>query len=187
MKTFSVQLTALLLIAAMLFALAGCGGGSSLPINELHDQDYKEELVYPSSKLNAEALYASVTYSPKMFEGDYYLKDGLDSEADYLKNSDMWSTNLKSYNGEPRNVTLIPMHLRIGKGNFTSFGLNEFTEYTWGEASFLTENGDLVVLTCAVGVKNNDTLCLTPLEDIEQLGADEKYKVVSYTLSDTTL
>lgn len=187
MKTSSVKLTALLLIAAMLFALAGCGGGSSQPINELHDQDYKEELVYPSSKLNAEALYASVTYSPKMFEGDYYLKDGLDSEADYLKNSDMWSTNLKSYNGEPRNVTLIPMHLRIGKGNFTSFGLNEFTEYTWGEASFLTENGDLVVLTCAVGVKNNDTLCLTPLEDIEQLGADEKYKVVSYTLSDTTL
>ena len=46
MKTSSVKLTALLLIAAMLFALAGCGGGSSLPINELHDQDYKEEPLF---------------------------------------------------------------------------------------------------------------------------------------------
>lgn len=185
MKTLS-KIIALIVIIATLLSLAGCGGGDQ-SINVLHSEDYEGDLVYPSSTLDAAALYGSITYSPKMFEGDYFLKAGLDSEEDYLAASDMWSTTLESFNGEPRNLTLIPMRLCIGRGNFTGFGLHDFTEYVWGEAQFLSEEGSLVALTCAVSVKNNDTLCLTPLENIEQLGAEDDYRVVSYTLSDTTL
>jgi len=174
--------TALLSVALL---AVGCG---NVPLNELHDKDYEGELVYPSSTLNAAALYDSVPYSAEMFKGDYFLKAGLDSKDEYLANSNMWSTTIDSHfdDDELRNLTYIPMHLTIGENVYTGFGLHDFTEYVWGEASFLTDAGNIFTLIVAVEVKD-DTLCLIPVSHVEQLGEEDKYRVVSYTLSDTVL
>ena len=178
-KTFC-KITAILLLAMMLLCLTSCG---KTDIREIHHKDVKDGPAMPAAQLNAAQLYQSIAYTPEMFMGRYYLKDGTKAEEEYLANSGRWSTALDSYDGEPQELTLLPMAMRVGPESF-NHKLNNEREYVWGEFHFLTADGKLVILNCAVEVKNNNTLCITPVETLEY---DEAADRSLYTLADTTL
>ena len=180
MKKSVLKITAMILLTVLLLSFTACG---KINIRELHAKDLKDELVVPASPLNAQTLYKSIEYTPEMFMGSYYLNAGTDSEEDYLENSLWWTTTLDSYNGEPYDLTLIPFMFRVGPENFLH-KLNRHTNHVWGEFHFKNRNGNLIVLECAVEVKNNNTLCLTPVESFEY---NEETDSSVYTLSDTVL
>jgi len=180
MKNKTFKITALLLMLIMLFSITACGKGD---IRELHDKDLKEELAAPASKLNAQQLYQSITYVPEMFMGKYYLKAGTKSEDDYMANSGWQTTACGSYNGEPQEITLMPMTMNIGPNNFYH-KLNNRKEHLWGEFHFKSAAGNLVSMYGAVEVKDNSILRITPVETLEY---DEAADRSIYTLSDTPL
>ena len=180
MRSKFFKITVIILIIATLFTLTAC---SKKPINELRKKENKNEISYPAATLNAENVYSSMTYTPEMFMGNYYLAGGTKTEKDYFENSDTWTTAYGSYNDQPQEITLIPFMMRTGEYNFYH-RINAHKEHVFGEFYFKNINGNLLSITCAVEVKDNETLCLIPVESFEY---NEETGESSYTLSSDTV
>ncbi len=131
----------------------------------------------PDKTLDPKSVYASLSYVPEMFYGDYQLpgkKEDVQKKAAALPLVDFKD----DYSEQ---ITLIPHRIRAGDNSFNHI-INYIREYHWLEAQFLNEKQNLKTVICAYSVEGH-TLTLRPITYWKYI--EEENKGV-YEFSDET-
>ena len=189
----SFRFVALFMVAVMMFAFAACGSnGDKGNANEViatateyivKDKD-AVELGTPEKTLDPASVYSSITYTEKMFYGDYSVigmsGSGDDEKAvsEYVESVGM--TAYKSEYAEQR--TAVPFRVEAGPHTQMTVLSSYDKSHNWMHMYFLTETNGLLNITCAYTVEGR-TLKATPIKDYKY---EEETKQVSYALSDIT-
>ena len=182
------RIMTLLLAALLLLSLAACGEedapyttkdryvflGSS---TELTDVGTPEKTVDP------EAVYASLTYVPQMFYGQYKMIGGTDAKDEYGTGCSYTTRTIK---GEERLLSTLPIQIEAGK-NTLGHVLGDVKEHNWMELYFARKYEDdelnqvyLDFFICAYEVQGRK-LIITPFASYDY---DDDTKTVTYELSD---
>lgn len=193
------KIITLVLALAMLLSLAACGGngggssngglsggnggGANLGAGYYIGGDQKVTIGTPSNPLNAEQVYASLTYTPEMFYGNYRILGG-DGGINNYKNEMDYVANPKDedYSETDDTITAIPFQFVAGPENM-SHKVNQITHLNWVCAYFQTQGGNLTFMNFAYEVEGTK-LVLTYLEEFK---VDEERGVITYKLGDYKL
>ncbi len=165
------RILSLLLVLALVLSLSACGGKSSPSggsagdppemIMSIKNEDHDVALNEPTPILDADQVYAKLTFTPQMFYGYHWIDGGkqalslYDTAMDYIP----WPGN-DGYNDD-RTITAIPFKLIVGPRNLNKM-ITYDRSHEYLEAHFHDSNGNLVVEDCAYAV-DGDTLTLTPV------------------------
>lgn len=135
----------------------------------------------PDTKLDPEAVYRQLTYTPEMFYGDYRLLGGEDAQEKFGEES-----SYKDYidEGKECEISVLPFRIQAGKETM-SHSVNFIEEHNWMELYFMKRTnggqGRLWTVICAYTVEGNQ-LKLTP---IDSFNVDKENNKITYKLSDT--
>lgn len=180
------KITAVLLAVAIIFSFAACKkDGESKKEGEnsavvqggymLKNED-SVALEAPANSLNPQSVYDSLTYSPKMFYGDYrILKSEEESFADTVGFMDYKTDSADQ-------LSILPYQITAGR-NSLNYMICFATEYEWMSLKFKTENDGLEELVCAYSVEGN-RLILKPLKT---WSGNQETNKITYEFSGNTL
>lgn len=193
---------ALLLSLLMLVSLAACSEDGSVDNSSKTDKSEKAEdakdtfttkdrYVFPGTSatrtdvgtpentLDPQSVYASLTYTPEMFYGDYSIVGG-DTAEDAFAAEASYTTRIVE--GEELELSTLPFRIRAGR-NSMSHRVNDIEGYNWMELYYMKKYGDsepvLTFFNCAYTVEGSQ-LKLTPFETYE---VDSETQTISYSLA----
>lgn len=186
---------ALLLAAAMLLSLAGCGGFSETYFREVNGLDtyffgnknVLESLSMASNPLDAQEIYDSIVYDERMFYGRYMIYEGYEEgKESFLDGAEYVAMDYVSEYGIGQKSMLYTMPYQITAGTNSLLGIYD-EQYEWASLYFFSQKGYTESMLCTYTVSGNE-ITFTPLSKYN-LTRDENYNPVSleYELSDTTL
>ena len=202
--------------ALMTVSLAGCGKnnnqggqGTDIPVadvdpvvaeNDQTDHDsffpfgelfydgrwYGGSLVEPDTQLNAEEVYANLTYTPQMFYGDYRLNHYNDTLStgyatrDFLDAAKWWlPTNVSDTTDYSGKISRLPYRMVAGTAEL-DIALVTDAGHNWCELDFASEDGIPVEVICAYEIEGNN-ITFTP---VQEWSYDEETAVVEYSFQD---
>ena len=180
------KITAILLAVAIIFSFAACKkDGESKKEGEnsavvqggymLKNED-SVALEAPANSLNPQSVYDSLTYSPKMFYGEYRI---LKSEEESFVDT----VGLMDYEAKYTDrISTLPYQITAGR-NSLNYMICFATEYEWMSLKFKTENDGLEELVCAYSVEGN-RLILKPLKS---WSGNQETNKITYEFSGNTL
>ncbi|MGN1162121.1 MAG: flagellar motor protein MotB [Candidatus Fimenecus sp.] len=180
------KITAVLLAVAIIFSFAACKkdgeskkeGENKAAVEGGYMLKNKEsvELEAPANPLNPQSVYDSLTYSPKMFYGEYrILKSEEESFADTVGFMD-YKTEFAD------RLSILPYYITAGR-NSLNYLLCYATEYEWMSLKFKTDSGYMDELVCAYSVEGN-RLILKPLKS---WSGDKETQKITYEFTGDTL
>lgn len=115
----SKKLLAFFLAALMLFLLTACGkdGGANQGAGSISDgyvlkNEDSIDLGEPGTKLEPQAVYSKLTYTPEMFYGDYRLRGGDEAEEKFGAESQYFTW---TRSGKETEFTKLPFRIQAGK------------------------------------------------------------------------
>lgn len=192
------RLLAMLLAALMLLSLAACGEEEEKVPGSANASDgprqdggwlFKEEngmkVDTKTDAIDPAAVYASLTYTPEMFYGDYtitndYKLEGKELEA-YLARPTMTLPEDSIYGRDwgAEDVPTVPYHIRTGLKTLDHV-INGAGNRNWARLHFYTAPDVMISVLCAFEIQGN-TIRYVPLQEYNY---DNEKKQVSYRLSE---
>jgi len=188
------RITSLLLALVMLLALSACGssesksdGGKKTNATSVdgflfEGKENPVDLGKPEKELDPEDVYKNLTYTNKMFYGDYRLLGGKEAEEKFAKNSDHFTFKKGSEESE---LTTLPFRIEAGPHTL-NHRVYSVEGYDWVRLNFMkkTESGNyLYTALCSYKVEGNKLIC----KPLETFNVDDATKKIDYSFSDTVL
>lgn len=138
------------------------------------------ELGEPDTRLDPQAVYSKLTYTPEMFYGDYCLCGGEEAKDKFGAESEYSTWTIQ---GEEVELTKLPFRIRSGKETLYAI-ISSIEEYDWMELSYMRRGSDnkcyLDWVTCAYTVEGNKLI----LKVLDSFEADKENHKITYAFSD---
>lgn len=176
------KLLALLLCFLMITSLVACGsddpseGGNPAVPGIVIKNKNSVAMGAPATTLDPSAVYAKLSYTPRMFYGSYRLKGGDEAVEQYQQN-----VGLMDFKTEyAEKLTVIPYSFNAGPNTLNHY-ITRIKEHNWLRAYFKTEAGNLYDMLCSYTVEGNK-IKLTP---VEHFNVDKENNKITYSMYDT--